>query len=56
MQEGVADGEDIGFGNCEIPIKDFDELALNPPNVTLAEGAGDHRPMNVFQGRVVGVL
>jgi hypothetical protein len=56
MQESVANDEQIGFGNSELPVEDFDELALDPPNVTLAEGAGDHHPMNVFQGRVVGVL
>ena len=56
MQKGVANDEDIGFGNSEIPVEDFDELALDPSNVTLAECAGDHCPMNVFQGRVVGVL
>jgi len=56
MQENIVGGEEIGFGNSEIPIEDFDELALNPPNVTLAERAGDHRPMHVLQGRVIGVF
>jgi len=56
IQEDVVDEEEIGFGNSEIPIEDLDELALNPTNVTLAEGAGDHRPMNVLQGRVIGVF
>ena len=56
VQEHVVDEEEIGFGNGEIPIEDLDELALNPANVTLAEGAGDHSPMNVLQGRVICVF
>ena len=56
MEEGVANGEEIGFGNGKIPVQDFDELALDPSNVALSEGAGDHSPVNVFQSRVICVL
>jgi len=56
IQHSVVDGEEIGFGNSEIPVEDFDKLALDPTDVALAEGAGDHSPMNVLQGRVIGVF
>ena len=56
MQKSVANDEEIGFGNGEVPVEDFDELAFNPSNITLAEGAGHHSPMNVLQSRVIGVL
>jgi len=56
IEEAVVNSEEIGFGNSEIPVEDFDELALDPTDVTLAEGGGDHSPMNVLQGGVIGVL
>ena len=56
MEEGVADDEEIGFGNRKVPVEDLDELTFNPPNVTLSEGTGDHSPVNVFQSRVIRVL
>jgi len=56
MKEGVANEEEIGFGNREIPVEDFDELAFDPSNVTLAKGTGDHSPVDVFQSRVIRVL
>lgn len=56
MEERVADDEEIGLGDGEFPVEDFNELALDPPNVTLSEGTGDHSPVNVFQSRVIGVL
>jgi hypothetical protein len=56
MEDIVVNSEEIGFSHSEIPIKDFDELALDPTNVTLAECAGNHSPMDVLQGRVVGVF
>ena len=56
MEERVANGEEIGFGNAEIPVEDFNELALDPSDIALAEGAGNHSPVNVFQSRVVGVF
>ena len=56
VQKSVANNEEIGLGHGEVPIEDFDELTLDPADVTLAEGAGDHGPMDIFQGRVIGVL
>lgn len=56
MGYGFVQGEEIGLGNSEIPVEDFDELALDPANVPLAERAGDHRPVDVFERRVVRVL
>jgi len=56
MQESVMNDEEIGFGDGELPVDDIDELALDPSNIALAEGTGDHSPMNVFQSRVIGVL
>jgi len=48
--------EEIGLGNREVPVEDFDELALNPSDIALAKGTGYHSPMNIFQSRVIGVL
>lgn len=56
MKKRVSNGEEIGFGDGQIPIEDLDELALDPSNVTFAERAGDHSPMYVFESRVVGVF
>ena len=56
MQKGVSDDKEIGFGNGQVPIEDFDELALDPSDVALAESVGDHSPVDVLQGRVVGIL
>ena len=56
VEESAMNHKEVGFGNGELPVDDFDELAFDPSNVPLAEGAGDHSPVNVFQGRVVGVL
>jgi hypothetical protein len=56
MEDIVVNTEEIGFGNSEIPVEDFDEFALYPSNVTLAERAGDHSPVNVLQGGVIGVF
>lgn len=56
MDKSLVDGEQIGLGDSKVPVEDFDELALDPANVALAERAGDHRPVDVFQCRVVRVL
>jgi len=56
IQDNVVNSEEIGFGNSEIPVEDFDELAFDPTDIALAEGAGDHSPMNVLQGGVIGVF
>jgi len=56
IQDHIVHNKEIGFGNSEIPVEDFDKLALDPADVTLAEGAGDHCPMNILQGGVIGVL
>lgn len=39
MRESVIDDEKIGLGNSEIPVEDFDKLALDPADVALAKGA-----------------
>ena len=49
-------GEDICFGDRELPVEDGEELALDPANVALAEDTGAHGPVNVLQRAVVGVL
>ena len=56
IQDHIVYNKEIGFGNSEIPVEDLDKLALDPADVTLAEGAGDHCPMNILQGGVIGVL
>lgn len=56
MEKSVANGEDIGFGHSKVPIEDFNEFALDPPDVAFAEGACDHGPVDIFQSRVVGVF
>ena len=56
MQKGATNREQIGFSHGEIPVEDFDELALDSANVAFAERARDHSPMDVFQSRVVGVF
>ena len=56
VKETVSNGEEIGFGDGQIPIENLDELAFDPPNVTFAERVRDHRPMDVLKSRVVGVF
>lgn len=56
MKQGISDNEKVGLGHGEVPVEDLDELALDPADVALAKRAGDHRPVDVFQSRVVGVL
>ena len=56
MEEIFANKEEISLGDGQIPVDDFNELAFNPSNVALAEGTGDHRPVDVFQSGVIGVL
>jgi hypothetical protein len=56
MKKGGSNGEEIGFGHSQVPVEDFNELALDPANVTFAERARDHSPMDVFESRVIGVL
>ena len=56
MQKSVANSEEIGFGNSQIPIENLNELALDPSNITFAKRVRDHRPVDVLQSRVVGVL
>lgn len=48
--------EDIGFFDCEFEGEDVQELAFNAANVAEAENAAAHRPVDVFQGRVVDKL
>ena len=56
MQKGVANDKEIGFGDGQVPIKDFDKFALDPSNVTFAKRVRDHSPMDVLESRVIGVL
>jgi len=56
MQKSIANREEVGFGHGQVPVEDFNELAFDPSDVTFAERVGDHRPMDVFQSRVVGVF
>ena len=56
MEEGAANGEEIGFDNRKIPAEDLDELALDHSNGTLSEGTGDYSPVNIFQSRFICVF
>lgn len=56
MKERIANNEEIGFRNTQVPVEDIDEFAFDPSNITLPESVGDHGPMDVFQRRVIGVL
>ena len=56
MEERLANKEEIGLIDGEIPVQNFNELAFNPSNVALAEGTGDRRPVDVFQSGVISVL
>ena len=56
MEERIADEKEVALGHGKVPIEDFDELALDPSNVALSECSRDHRPVDVFQSRVIGVL
>lgn len=56
MKEQVANNEQIGFRDREIPVKDLDKLTLDPSDVSLSESTSDHRPMDVLQSRIIGVF
>lgn len=47
---------DIVFGDAQLEIKDVEELALYPPNVTLAEHTSAHSPVYVLKRRVIQIF
>jgi len=47
---------DVVLADIQIEIKNIEELALDPTNITLAEDACAHSPVHVLERRVIQVL
>lgn len=48
--------QQIRFSNAQLEVKDIEEFALYPTNVTLPKYAGADCPVNVLQRRVIKIL
>ena len=55
-EDGVVVREEVGLGEAELVVEDVEELALDPPDVPLAEDSGAERPVDVLEGGVIQVL
>ena len=49
-------GQDVILGDREIPVENLEKLPLDPAHVPFAKDTGAQRPVNVPEGRIVGVL
>lgn len=54
--DAVVMRHNIIFGDAQLEIKDIEELALYPSNVTLAEHTSAHSPVYVLQRGVIQIL
>lgn len=55
-EDGMVMGQDVIFGDREVPVKDLEELSFDPAHITLAKNSSAQRPVNVSEGRIIGIL
>lgn len=54
--ESLPKAENVVLRDTEIPLEDSEELSLDAADIALAKDTGAESPVDVLEGRVVGIL